>query len=122
MFIFLFLHCLFVFFSSQKEKVHSCPKFTEHRYVRSFSLYVVDLYGRYSQTVRKTLDVKTSVFMYTNERDAKKVIISNAADFTQIRITKNLYDPTIRSELHNISTSDAYERMPEKKEKSLFDL
>ena len=69
---------------------------------------MIDIYGRYSNVLRKRLDVKTSVFMYTNEKDSKRVIITNAADFTSTRITRSLYDP-IRTSDNNISVSDAPE-------------
>ena len=84
--------------------MHSCPKFTKFQYQRTFKLYVVDIYGRYSNVITKHLEVKTSVFMYTN---AKPLVITNAADFTKVRITQSLYDPV--REKTNITTVDAEE-------------
>ena len=91
-------------FSSQHLRVHSCPKFTDFLYQRTFTLYVIDIYGRYSNVIKKRLEVKTSVFMYTN---AKPLIITNAADLTKIRITQSLYDPVRQDS--NITSADAEE-------------
>lgn len=84
--------------------MHSCPKFINFQYKRTFTYYVIDIYGRYSNVIKKSLEVKTSVIMYTN---AKPLVITNAADFTSVRITQSLYDP-VRSKT-NITTTDAEE-------------
>ena len=65
---------------------------------------MIDKYGRYSNVIKKNLEVKTSVIMYTN---AKPLVITNAADHTSVRITQSLYDP-IR-EGTNITTINAEE-------------
>ena len=38
---------------------HACPLFTDFKYKRTFSLYVVDRYGRYSNVVKRNLKVIT---------------------------------------------------------------
>ena len=85
-------------------RMHSCPKFINNQYQRTFTFYVIDIYGRYSNVIKKSLEVKTSVIMYTN---AKPLIITNGAAFTKVRITQNLYDP-IREQT-NITTTDEEE-------------
>lgn len=59
--------------------------------------------------------------MYTNEKDAKRVLITNAADFTSVRITQSVYDP-IRIPQHNISVSDAPEALPRTKSDDIYSL
>ncbi len=38
---------------------HACPLFTDFKYKRTFSLYLVDRYGRYSNVVQRKLKIIT---------------------------------------------------------------
>jgi hypothetical protein len=42
---------------------HACPLFTNDQYPRTFSVYAVDRYGRYSNAVTRRLKVITCKFM-----------------------------------------------------------
>lgn len=44
---------------------HACPLFTNDQYRRTFSVYVVDRYGRYSNVVTRRLKVITCKFSIT---------------------------------------------------------
>lgn len=70
---------------------HSCPKFIDGQYPRTFSMWVVDYHGRVSNVIKRALDVRTAVIVYSN---VKPVIISNAASFWKmVDIQQSLYDP-----------------------------
>ena len=105
--------------NTDNELPHSCPKFAYGRYPRIFTIYAIDQYGRYSNIIRKNLDVKATVFLYTN---TKPVIITNAASFTKSRITQSLYDPIRQpSSFTNFTRYETGEGGVRAKEESLFD-
>lgn len=43
---------------------HACPLFTDFKYKRTFSVYLVDRYGRYSNAVKRQLKVITCKYNF----------------------------------------------------------
>jgi hypothetical protein len=84
---------------------HSCPKFTDGHYHRMFSMYLIDRYGRHSNSIKKKLLVETAVIVYSN---AQPVVISNLGAFWKTDLHQNIYDP-VRS---NPALTNFTEGMP----------
>jgi len=78
----------------------ACARYTKGLYPRTFSLQMIDRYGRLSNVVTRELIVKTAIIMYTSTKPVRN---TNGATYTSIVVTQNSFDPI--HDLVNVSGS-----------------
>lgn len=89
--------------SVQDITAQACDLFANGRHPLTLATYVIDRYGRHSNIIRRTINIVTATFVFSNEKPVK---ITNQQSYISVVLNQKL-DMAYYGKLVNITVTDA---------------